>query len=241
MIATGSMREILAVIPARGGSKGIPRKNLAEITGLPLVAHSIRHALASPSITRVIVSTEDDEIAQVSRRHGAEVPFLRPRELAEDDVLDQPVFRHVLETLRARDAYAPDLVVHLRPTTPFRRIEWIEEAIVFLTERSDADSIRSVSKPGQHPYRMFTIGTDGFLKTLMQHEGIPPYLLRRQDLPSLLYYNCVLDITRPATILAKGSMTGDRILPYVIPADEVVDVDSPRDLEIARFLMERMT
>ena len=235
------MREVLAIVPARGGSKGIPRKNLVPIGGIPLVAHSIRHAVASASITRVIVSTEDEEIAEVGVKFGAEVPFLRPRELAGDDVFDQPVFRHVLETLERREEYVPELVVHLRPTTPFRRIEWIDESVAALGADLSADSIRSVSKPDQHPYRMFRIGEDGLLHALMQSEHPVPYLLRRQDLPPVYYYNCVIDVTRPATILSKNSMTGDRILPYVVPSDEVIDVDSPRDLDIARFLLERTT
>jgi CMP-N,N'-diacetyllegionaminic acid synthase len=234
------MPEVLAVVLARGGSKGIPRKNLAEVAGIPLVGHSIQHALESPSISRVIVSTEDEEIAQVSRQCGAEVPFLRPRELAEDDVLDHPVFCHVLETLGDTEGYAPSLVVHLRPTTPFRRVEWIEESIALLASHAAADSVRSVSRPFQHPYRIFRIGDDGFLQPLMGHEHPMPFLLRRQELPPLYYYNCVVDVTRPATILEKGSMTGDRILPYIVPENEVIDVDTRRDLEIATFLMEKM-
>ncbi len=233
------MREVLAVVPARGGSKGIPRKNLVPVNEIPLIGHSIRHALESPSITRVIVSTEDEEIAEVARKLGAEVPFLRPHALAEDHVLDHPVFMHVLETLK-KDGYEPALVVHLRPTSPFRRIEWIEEAIALLAAQPAADSVRSVSRPSQHPYRMFTIAGDGFLRPLMQHEHPAPYVLRRQDLPPVYYYNCVLDITRPATILEKGSMTGDKILPYVLPEDDIIDVDTRRDLDIARFLLGKM-
>jgi N-acylneuraminate cytidylyltransferase len=234
------MAEVLAVIPARGGSKGISRKNLVPVGGIPLVGHSIRHALNSPSITRVIVSTEDEEIAAVSREYGAEVPFLRPGELADDDVLDHPVFCHALRTLHEIDGYMPTLVVHLRPTAPFRRVEWIEGAISLLASNPAADSVRSVSRPSQHPYRIFRIADDGFLQPLMGHEHPMPYLLRRQDLPAVYHYNCVVDVTRPATILQKGTMTGDRMLPYIIPEDEVFDVDTRRDLEIASILMEKL-
>jgi N-acylneuraminate cytidylyltransferase len=233
------MTDVLAVVPARGGSKGIPRKNLALVGGIPLIAHSIRHALAATSITRVIVSTEDDEIAAVARDFGAEVPFMRPRELAEDHVLDHPVFLHALDALRQQEGYEPNSVVHLRPTSPFRRVEWIDAVVSALASRPEADSVRSVSRPSQHPYRMFRIDAAGFLQPLMHAEHATPYLLRRQDLPPIYYYNCVLDITRPGTIRGQGSMTGARILPFEIPADEIVDVDSPRDLEIARFLLER--
>jgi CMP-N,N'-diacetyllegionaminic acid synthase len=231
--------EVLAIIPARGGSKGIPRKNLVPVAGIPLVAHSIRHGVASKAVSRVVVSTDDQEIAEVSRTFGAEVPFIRPAHLAEDHVLDLPVFEHVLETLKASEGYEPELVVHLRPTTPFRRIDWIDQAIATLAARAEADSLRSVSRPAQHPYRMFRIDSLGFLVPLMIQEHPTPYLLRRQDLPELWYYNCVLDVTRPATIVIKQSMTGDRILPFRSPEDEVMDVDSMRDLEIARILMDQ--
>ena len=229
-------REVLAVIPARGGSKGIPRKNLALFRGEPLVVHSVRHAREASSVTRVVVSTDDPEIADVARAAGAEVPFLRPAELAEDQVLDLPVFRHVLTELERREGYAPDAVVHLRPTTPHRRAEWIDAAVAALFAAPGADSVRSVSPPGQHPYRMFEVGDDGFLVPLLADRHPHPYLLRRQDLPPVYYYNCVLDATYPRTILEKGSMTGDRILPLFMAAEDVIDIDSVRDLEIANLL-----
>ncbi len=121
--------EVLAVVPARGGSKGIKRKNLVDFVGKPLVAYSIEHALACSSITRTIVSTDDEEIARVSGALGAEVPFMRPRELAEDHVLDLPVFIHALEFLAKKENYSPDIVVHLRPTTPYRKPEWITASL----------------------------------------------------------------------------------------------------------------
>jgi CMP-N,N'-diacetyllegionaminic acid synthase len=231
--------DVLAVIPARGGSKGVRRKNLVTIAGAPLVAHSIRHALASKLVTRVLVSTEDEEIAEVARREGAEVPFLRPMELALDHVLDWPVFEHVLTALAEREDYRPDTIVHLRPTAPRREPAWIDACIELLAARADADSVRSVSKVDQHPYRVFRIdAASGLLDPIMKHEHPQPYLLRRQELPPLYYYNCVIDVTRRATILKQKSMTGDRICPYEMDPSDVLDIDTPRDLEIARFLME---
>ncbi len=233
------MSHVLAVIPARGGSKGIKRKNLAPVAGKPLVVHSIEHAKAAQRVTRVIVSTDDEEIAAVSRAAGAEVPFLRPPELAGDEVLDLPVFEHVLEELAGRERYAPDLVVHLRPTAPLRKTGWIDAAVELLQANQEADSVRSVSKPAQHPYRVFRIGADGFLDPILKHEHPTPYLLRRQDLPDMYYYNCVIDVTRPATIREQHSMTGRRILPFVMDSDDAIDIDSPRDLVVARLLMEQ--
>jgi N-acylneuraminate cytidylyltransferase len=233
--------KVLAVVPARGGSKGIPRKNLALVSGVPLVVHSIRHAQQSSLVTRVLVSTEDAEIADIAKAAGADVPFMRPPALAGDDVLDQPVFQHVLEELKASENYVPDVVVHLRPTAPFRRADWIDSAVRLLEESPDADAVRSVSQCTQHPYRMFRIDAEGFLDPLMKSEHPTPFLIRRQELAPIYYYDCVLDVTRPRTILEMGSMTGERLLPYILPADLVFDVDTPRDLEVARFLLERLT
>jgi CMP-N-acetylneuraminic acid synthetase len=228
--------EVLALIPARGGSKGIKRKNLALFKGLPLVVHSIHHAGGSKMVTRTIVSTEDEEIRQVSLEAGAEVPFVRPRDLAEDHVLDLPVFQHALTLLAERNNYHPNVVLHLRPTTPHRNPVWIDEAIQLLLDHPEADSVRSVSKPSQHPYRMFRIGEDGYLDPIMKHEHPVPYLLRRQDLPDVYYYNCVIDVTWPRTLFEKNSMTGDHILPYIMHPDAVIDIDSPKDLQIAEYL-----
>lgn len=230
---------VLALIPARGGSKGIPRKNLVDVVGQPLVAHSIRHALESDRVTRTIVSTDDEEIAEVARRFGADVPFIRPAELAGDEVLDLPVFVHALDWLEEHEGWVPDLVVHLRPTAPFRKPGWIDAAVNLLASQEAADSVRSVSPPVQHPYRVFRIDEQGYLDPVMKHEHPVPYLLRRQSLPPMYYYNCVIDVTRPRTLRNKQSTTGDRILPFVMDADDAFDIDTPRDLVVARCLLER--
>jgi CMP-N,N'-diacetyllegionaminic acid synthase len=230
--------EVLAIVPARGGSKGIPRKNLVQLAGEPLLVHSIRHALESQRVTRTIVSTDDEEIAEVARKAGAEVPFLRPEELAGDTVLDFPVFHHALTWLEDTEQYRPRIVVHLRPTTPVREPAWIDGAVEALESCPDADSVRSVSQPHQHPYRMFSIDGDGFLEPLMETTHAEPFLLRRQELPEYWYYNCVLDVSRRQTILGQHSMTGEKILPFRMDDADVVDVDGPRDLHIARALLE---
>jgi len=211
---------------------------MVDVGGKPLIAHSIAHALAATSITRTIVSTEDEEIRGVALKHGAEVPFPRPKSLAGDHVLDQPVFEHVLNELNAREGYRPDLIVHLRPTAPLRRPEWIDQAVGILRDHPGADSIRSVSPPAMHPYRVFRIGDDGYLVPVMRHEHAEPYLLRRQNLPEMYYYNCVVDVTRPSTILEQQSMTGTHMLPFVMDTDVAFDIDTARDLEIVRLFAE---
>ena len=229
--------KILSIIPARGGSKGIKLKNLSKINGKPLVAFSIEHSLASKLINRTIVSTDNEEIAKVSEEYGAEIPIFRNKELAGDRVLDLPVFEHMLTYLKEEENYEPEIVVHLRPTSPYRKAEWVDSAIKLLIENTSADSIRSVSEPSQHPYRIFEI-KDKYLFPLMHERHPEPYLLRRQDLPKMYYYNCVIDVTKPSTIFNKKSMTGDKMLPYIMEPEDSIDIDKPMDLEFAKFFLK---
>lgn len=150
------MITILGIIPARGASKSVPRKNIKPLAGVPLIAYSIREALKSAHITRLIVSTEDEEIAGVARRFGAAVPFMRPAELALDHTTDFPVFAHCLEWLRTHEGYVPEIVVQLRPTAPLRRVEHIDGAVDLLLRSPAADCVRSVCPVGQHPLKMWT-------------------------------------------------------------------------------------
>jgi len=229
--------KILSIIPARGGSKGIKLKNLAKIDDKPLVAFSIEHSLASKLINRTIVSTENEEIAKISKKYGAEIPILRSNDLADDHVLDLPVFEHMLSYLKQKENYVPEIVVHLRPTSPFRKAKWIDSAIRLLIENTSADSVRSVSEPSQHPYRIFEI-KDKYLISIMNKRHPEPYLLRRQDLPKMYYYNCVIDVTRSSTIFKKKSMTGSKMLPYIMKTEDSIDIDTEMDLEFAKILLK---
>lgn len=216
--------EILALIPARGGSKGIPRKNIIIIAGKPLIAYSIEQALASRYITRTIVSTDDAEIAEVARCFGSEVPFMRPSEFAQDLSPDIDVFRHALEWLRDQEGYTCELVVHLRPTGPVRRVELIDKAIETMLNYLEADSLRSVSWPVQTPYKMWRI-VDGCLQPLLQVEGaVEPYCMPRQSLPEVYWQNGYVDIVRPHVVLELGMMCGHKILPFVI-REPVLEID----------------
>ena len=229
--------KILTIIPARGGSKGIRLKNLSKIYGKPLVAYSIEHSLASKLINRTIVSTDNEEIAKVSEEYGAEIPIFRSKELAGDDILDFPVFEHMLTYLKKEENYEPEIVVHLRPTSPYREPKWIDSAINLLVENPSADSVRSVSEPSQHPYRVFEI-KNKYLHPLMNERHPEPYLLRRQDLPKMYYYNCVIDVTKPSTIFNKKSMTGNKMLPYIMKREDSIDIDTPMDLEFAKVFLK---
>ncbi len=229
--------QVLALIPARGGSKSIPRKNILPLGGRSLIAYSIAAALASQTITRVIVSTDDEEIAEVSRSHGAEVPFLRPGVHAQDSTPDLPVFQHALEWLAEHEGYRPDIVVQLRPTSPFRRVWHIDQAVLRLQEHPKADAVRTVCVPFQNPYKMWSIAPDGIMQPLMQTEFDEPYNMPRQALPDVYWQTGYVDAAWTATILEKNSMTGDHILPLIIDAGDWVDIDSPSDWTNAERLL----
>ncbi|HIE57914.1 MAG TPA: acylneuraminate cytidylyltransferase family protein [Anaerolineales bacterium] len=234
------MTEVLALIPARGGSKSIPRKNIIDFAGHPLIAYSIAAGLAAETVTRVIVSTDDEEIAEISRRYGAETPFLRPDEHAQDATPDLPVFQHALEWLQANEGYIPDIVVQLRPTSPFRRVRHIDDAVYRLLERPEADAVRTVCEPFQNPFKMWRIGPDGLMQPLGAELGIPrePYNQPRQALPQVYWQTGYVDAAWRDTIMEKNSMTGDWILPLIIAPSEWVDIDSPDDWRRAERLIE---
>ncbi|MBN1668057.1 MAG: acylneuraminate cytidylyltransferase family protein [Anaerolineales bacterium] len=232
--------QVLALIPARGGSKSIPRKNILPFAGHPLIAYSIAAGLAAETVSRVVVSTDDEEIAAVARQYGAETPFIRPPEYAQDQTPDWPVFQHALHWFSETEDYRPDIVVHLRPTSPFRRVRHIDQAVYRLLERPDADAVRTVCEPFQNPYKMWRIDSQGLMQPLGVELGIPrePYNQPRQALPKVYWQTGYVDAAWSDTILLKGSMTGDAILPLVIDPSEWVDIDSPDDWRRAEQMLE---
>jgi N-acylneuraminate cytidylyltransferase len=234
-------REVLALIPARGGSKGIPSKNIRSFAGFPLIAYSIAAGLQAERVTRVIVSTDDPEIAQVAKGYMAEVPFMRPSELAQDQTLDLPVFKHALDWLRENESYQPELVVQLRPTSPIRPKGLVDRAIGLLADQPMADSVRGVVPAGQNPYKMWRIGQDGQLAPLLEVEGIPePYNAPRQILPAVYWQTGHIDVIRPDVILKKESMSGEVILPVRIDPAFTVDIDTLGDWDrYERVVRER--
>jgi CMP-N,N'-diacetyllegionaminic acid synthase len=232
------MTEVLALIPARGGSKGLPRKNILGLDGKPVLAYSIETALAAETVTRTIVSTDDEEIAAVARAYGAEVPFLRPAELAQDDSLDVEVFEHALTRLERDERYRPDLVVHLRPTNPLRRPEDVDGAVRLMLEHPGADSLRSVSRPLQTPYKMWRMDGE-YLVPLLGLEGVPDAHSRpRQSLPEIWWQNGYVDVVRPRTVLELHSTAGRHVLPFVV-ADPGVEIDDAHGLARAEERLRR--
>lgn len=222
------MTHTLALIPARGGSKGIPRKNIRRFAGYPLISWSIAAGLQANSISRVMVSTDDEEIAAVAREFGAETPFMRPPELAQDHTNDLPVFEHALKWLEETESYKPDIVVQLRPTSPVRPKNCVDDAVRILIENPDADCVRGVVPAGQNPHKMWRFsGYDKPMRPLLEVEGISePYNAPRQILPPVYWQTGHIDAIRTATITKKKSLTGSVVYPLVIDSRYTVDIDT---------------
>ena len=229
--------KIIAVIPARGGSKGIKNKNIRIIAGHPLIAYSIKAGLSVKRVDRVICTTDSPEIAEIAKNYGAEVPFLRPKKLALDDTPDYPVFKHLLDYLK-EEKYIPDIVLHLRPTSPVRFKQDIEKAIKIFINTSGADSLRTVCKSPLTPYKMWR-KKGKYLKPILSLRSVrEPYNMPRQKLPIVYWQTGYLDIFRYQSFRKYRSMTGKKILGYEISSEYAVDIDKEEDLERAEYLVK---
>ena len=224
-----------ALVLARGGSKGLPGKNLRPLAGHPLIAWSIGAGRAAASVERVICSTDSEEIAAVARRYGAETPFLRPAALAGDMSTDLDVFDHAVRWL-AEHGEAPDLLVQLRPTCPFRDPRWIDEAVARMRADPAISCLRSVTPAEHTPYKMWHMGEDGArLEPLLSVPGMPEaYNMPRQALPVVYRHTGQLDVIRREAILS-GSMTGPAIAPLLVDPSSAVDIDGLRDFQLAEL------
>ena len=229
------MTSILAVIPARGGSKGVPRKNLQNICGKPLIAYSIEAAKGVSRLTDIIVSTEDDEIAQVAIDHGADVPFMRPAELAEDLTPTFPVIMHALEQMETARAAEYDAVLLLQPTCPLRTAAHIDTAIDMLLSEN-CDSVVSVLEVSNtHPFRMKRLVGNRLINYIDQgFEDMRP----RQVLPKVYLRNGAIYLNRRESFIGSQALVGDHCLGMVMDEEESVNIDGPLDLILAESMMQ---
>lgn len=233
-------QDVLAIIPARGGSKGIPGKNIRPLAGRPMIGYTIDAAHHAALVSRVVVTTDDEHIASVAAELGAEVPFLRPPELAQDDTADLPVFQHCLDWLDDHEGYRPAIIVHLRPTAPLRRPAHIDDAVQILLQHPDTDAVRTVTPAGQHPYKMWSRRSDGLLQPFVDpaaHGIDEPYNQPRQALPPAYVQNGSVDVVR-ADVIRQGSMTGGVIRSLVMDPMESVNVDHEVDFLVAEATLE---
>jgi len=231
---------VLAVVPARGGSKGIPRKNLQLLGGRPLVAHAVAAGRQAALVSRVLCSTDDPDIAAAAREAGAEVPFLRPPELAQDTTEDWPVFVHALDWLEQHASWVPELIVNLRPTSPLRTARHVDDAIRLLLQ-TGADSVKAVCLARQHPHKMWLRRPDAqiepFLETPFRLSRGPD--VPRAELEDVYWQNGVVDVTRYKVVRGQRVMIGQRVAGLVTEPDESIDIDTPLDLALAELLLAR--
>lgn len=228
--------EVLAVIPARSGSKTVVHKNIRDLNGKPMIAYSVEHAKRAKFVTRVIVSTDSEDYAKIAREYGGETPFLRPLELAADYSTDYEVFEHALTYLKQKEGYVPDIVVQLRPTYPIRDSRDIDRMIKLLMEHPEADSVRCIAPAKEIAYKMWT-EQDGVLKPILT-DIKEAYNMPRQQLPQIYYQNACIDVFRTDTVLQKKSMTGDVILGYKM--EHNFDIDTEADFVRAEQYLKLM-
>ena len=219
--------QILAIIPARGGSKGLPGKNIRPLLNHPLIAYSILAAQQSTLVTRTIVTTDDDAIATVAKQYGAEVPFKRPTEFAQDLTTDFDTFTHALNWLKETENYIPDYVVQLRPTSPVRLTGMIDTCIQKMLNEPQADSLRIITPSPITPYKMWTMESeDKPMLPLMPSPGIDEFYNQpRQILPQTYWQIGALDVIKTSVITTDKKMSGKMVLPYVLDNVFAVDID----------------
>lgn len=238
-MTTTSFKEILAIIPARAGSKGLKNKNILSLLGHPLIAYSIKAALGCPSITRTIVSTDSEQISLEAQKYGAEVPFIRPSDYASDHSTDLEVFLHALHFLQEREGYRPDLVVQLRPTSPIRFPNYLEDGIRQLSN-SNADSLRTIALAPITPYKMWVLKENGLIQPLLEAQGIEEaYNQPRQKLPPVYWQTGTLDVIKIDTIIKQKSMSGSKISSIIIPTEYAIDIDDFNSFQKAQEVMSQ--
>jgi CMP-N,N'-diacetyllegionaminic acid synthase len=226
------MPDAIGLITARGGSKGVPRKNVRSLAGKPVIAWTIEAARQARSLRRVIVSTDDEEIAAAAREHGAEVPFMRPAELAGDASSHISVVIHAIEWLEAQGD-RPDYVMLIQPTSPLLSGEDIDAACRIADEH-DATAVLSVSEMDWHPYIAKRIGADGTLQAFMEADLS---YLRRQDMPPAYALNGAMYLNRRESLLRDQTFWPERSYPYVMPEERSLDIDTEWDFHLLDLVL----
>lgn len=225
---------VISIIPARGGSKGLPEKSIIDLCGKPLIAYSIDASKESQYIDRTIVSTDSNKMARIANKCGAEVPFLRPTELATDTASSMSVILHTLEFLKNQEAFIPDITIILQPTSPLRTSIDIDTALEMFIS-SDADNLMSVYKPEVSPFWFREIDDNGYLQEFIHNDS--PYI-RRQDTNKLLMLNGAIYIYYSKNLLLGTIKERPKTLAYIMPAKRSIDIDSEMDLKLAEVIIK---
>ena len=231
------MSDIVALIPARSGSKGLVNKNIKSLNGHPLLAYSVRGACLAKGIDRVLVSTDSEEYASIATKYGAEVPFLRPPEISKDDSKDLDWICHSLHWFEKNEGVIPRLIVHLRPTAPLRQPKVIEDGIKAIESDSMATALRSIHEMSESAYKWFEVDGDYLACLCTQSRDIEATSLGRQLFPKTYEPNGYVDILKTDYILKNRKIHGDRVRAFHTP--RVIDIDNQEDFEIATFLAKK--
>ena len=224
---------IVATICARGGSKGVPRKNIRLLCGKPLIVHTIETAQKCRLINRIIVSTDDGEIAEIARKAGAEVPFMRPRELAQDDTAKLPVIKHAIQFLESQ-GYSPDIVVDLDPTSPLRTEKDIE-ACIRMVMAGEADNVFSVTRASKSPYFNMVEIIDGKVRLVKQLDRPAK---RRQDAPEVYDMNASIYVWKRDALMNNETIYLENTRIYLMPK-WAIDIDDETDFEFVEYMLSR--
>lgn len=228
-------KTIIGIIPARGGSKGIPRKNIKYLAGKPLLVWTIQSAKASKYIDRVFVSTDTEEIAGVSKKYCADVPFIRPKNLATDKASSESVIYHTLEWIFQNEEKKYDYFILLQPTTPLRTEKHIDESIEKIVNNAQAKSLVSICESLAHPYLMKTINDEGYLENFI---GQSTRIVRRQDFPPVYQLNGAIYILRTDDFMATKSLYVKPTSYYLMNKISSIDIDDEFDFRLAEYILD---
>jgi CMP-N,N'-diacetyllegionaminic acid synthase len=229
--------DILGLILARGGSKSIPHKNTISVGGKPLIAWSILAAKQSKPPLRVIVSTDDEEIASISRQWGAETPFLRPPELSRDETPSIDAVLHALDWVEENEHHLPDFLVLLQATSPLRSGDDVSNVISMAYEKN-ADAVVSIAPCQEHPYIMMSLDTEGHLSPFIK---LDEPIKRRQDLPAVYGLNGAIYLSKPEVLRKRKTWYTPDTYGYVMPEERSLDIDSPWQLYLANLVLNDRT
>ncbi len=237
-------KQVLVIIPARGGSKGVPGKNIKLLAGKPLIAWTIEVALQSDLVDRVIVSTDDEKIAAVAKEYGAEVPFLRPIEISGDRATDVEFIEHALDYFETQESYVPDIILRLPPTSPLRTVEHIDMGIMTLVDTKGADAARPIVESPKHPYKFWMIDEEDsvFLRPFLNTEFtgfVEPHNMPRQLFPTVYMHTGALDAVWVKTIREQKSTSGKKLAHFKMDMESSSNIDHSIDFEIAEVLMSK--
>lgn len=229
-----TMKKILVIIPARSGSKGIKDKNIINFKGKPLLSWSIEQAKMSKycSAMKIIVSTDSEKYQTIAKNYGAEVPFLRPKNISGDFSSDYECFLHCFEWLKINENYEADIILHLRPTQPYRTVKLIDECIsIFLDNFNNYDSLRTVIPQKKSPCKMYSISSNNLIPLVKEWDYLKePYNRGRQELPKFYLHNGYVDLLK-TSILVDGTISGNKIYPFVMNESDNIDIDEMEDLK----------